>query len=474
MDRLLEANQVASLLRRRETPKPISPERPPADAEPRFADSTQVRISPSTDTVAAPVSRWSPSVKLPKGRGPIHWRPQLPDARPRPYAMLRQLRTRLAPGRGGPSIAPPGGDYLDRARRPKLVSPPAREGMLLRVSTASGFRVPAPRSQTLRAPGQRAAQFPWPNRIHLDDATRYDLPAASRLLTTSLPKQAVMSPARREVVFRWVLKPGEAVQGKRRALAGNGLPPVRAWGAVWPQRDGVPVPVAHYRPPMKAAPGLTLLPARMLSGHDDPRLSLVPLSPQDGRSPYAPVISIAVERPRVTPQETLVESFDGGLANWVGNTEDWTVDPAGVRSGSLALMMSSMDMHDYELEFLARIENRSVTCVFRAAGDDQYYSATIATNPRGGLEFTRRTVMEGASDAPVIMPLTLTLGRTAFNVRLRALGNSFCIWVNGQKIADWTDSRLAAGGVGFLGTPKDRARIYWVKLSPVGDPGKES
>ncbi len=474
MDRLLEANQVASLLRRRETPKPISPERPPAEAEPRLGEE-KIRFSPSPEEMAVPSTRWAPSVTLPQAQGPIGWRPKLPASQPKPFEMLRQTATRVVPGRGRPSIPPAGSDYLNRAKRPKMISHGAREGALLRVSMASGFRLPQLRSQSLHAPDPSPAAFLWPSRMLPQSGRSFGLSSDAKALTTPFPKHTMELPTHKQVVLRWALKPVGAIRGKNRALGGNGLPAIRVWGPVWPQKDGVPVPTPHYGKPQKATPGLTVLPPRVIGGYDDPRLALVPLTPQDGRSPYAPVITIAVEKsPRVVPQEVIVESFDAGLSNWVGGTEDWTVDAAGVRTGSLALLMSSLDMHDYDVEFLTRIENRSVTCVFRAAGDDQYYAATIAANPRGGLEFTRRTVMAEVSDAPVIMPLNISLAKTAFNVRLRALGNSFCIWVNGQKIADWTDSRLGAGGVGFLGTPKDRARIYWVKLSPVGEPGKES
>ena len=45
--------------------------------------------------------------------------------------------------------------------------------------------------------------------------------------------------------------------------------------------------------------------------------------------------------------------------------------------------------------------------------------------------------------------------------------------LDGQPIDSWTDSRLPVGGIGFIGATDDRARIYWVRLSPLGGPGKE-
>jgi len=63
-------------------------------------------------------------------------------------------------------------------------------------------------------------------------------------------------------------------------------------------------------------------------------------------------------------------------------------------------------------------------------------------------------------------------GRT-ITVRLRAAASRFTFWVDDQQVDTWQDSRLLTGGFGFVGTPQDRARIYWVKLSSTGEPAKE-
>ena len=136
---------------------------------------------------------------------------------------------------------------------------------------------------------------------------------------------------------------------------------------------------------------------------------------------------------------------------------------------SLVPVQSLLDM-----EFLARIDHRSVTWVFRAANLNEYHLATIASTAAGGYEFGRGTVIGGVSDLAATTPIPVVLNRkTAVTIRLRAVGNEFSVWLEGQLIDTWSDGRLQAGGIGFMGAPDDRARIYWVRLSPPGSAGKE-
>jgi hypothetical protein len=78
-----------------------------------------------------------------------------------------------------------------------------------------------------------------------------------------------------------------------------------------------------------------------------------------------------------TLADVVEEHFDAGWDNWVGGVSDWKVDVAGVRAGSLALYSPTLDLSDYELEFLARIDTRTVNWVVRAAGLDQYVRCTL-------------------------------------------------------------------------------------------------
>jgi hypothetical protein len=172
----------------------------------------------------------------------------------------------------------------------------------------------------------------------------------------------------------------------------------------------------------------------------------------------------------------LEEHFDAGLTNWVGGTDNWKVDVAGVRPGSLALYSPSADLLNYQLEFLTRVDLRGISWVFRANLND-YYKATVAAAPGGGYQLRRCAVMGGLEEGATVRlmpPATpAPTGKTAVTVRTRVSGNEFSVSIDGQVIDTWTDARLTAGGIGFVGAPEDRARLYWVKVTPIGQFSKE-
>jgi hypothetical protein len=167
------------------------------------------------------------------------------------------------------------------------------------------------------------------------------------------------------------------------------------------------------------------------------------------------------------------ENFDAGWDNWSGGTADWKVDIAGVRTGSLALFTPSMDMIDYELEFLTRIDHHSVTWAVRAANANEYCRCTLTSLPGGELELSHGVLIDGAAEAPVTAGRMAAKPKSALTVRTQVQGQTFTVTVNGTALETWTDSRLPIGGVGFMGTPEDRARLYWIRLSSTGSPGKE-
>jgi hypothetical protein len=177
------------------------------------------------------------------------------------------------------------------------------------------------------------------------------------------------------------------------------------------------------------------------------------------------------------PLPTLEEHFDAGLGNWTGATDDWKVDVAGVRPGSLALYSPSLELSNYQLEFLTRTDARGITWVFRAGNQHDYYKATLAAVKGGGFEFRRCVVIndlaEGATVRQVPPAASGSSGKTAVTVRMRVNGNEFTVSIDGQVVETWTDARLTTGGIGFVGAPDERARLYWVKVTPMGHTSKE-
>jgi hypothetical protein len=163
---------------------------------------------------------------------------------------------------------------------------------------------------------------------------------------------------------------------------------------------------------------------------------------------------------------TIEEHFGEGWDDWIGGTAEWKVDVAGVRTGPLALYKPSLELIDYEMEFLARIDARSLTWVVRAAGLDEYVRCTLTAVGGGELELSRCTVV-GNVPGQEIRSSKRVPGkpRTTMTVGTRVTGDTFAVSVDGTDIDFWNDDRFPMGGVGFMGAPDDRARLYWVRLS---------
>ena len=109
-----------------------------------------------------------------------------------------------------------------------------------------------------------------------------------------------------------------------------------------------------------------------------------------------------------------------------------------------------------------------------AVGPDDYVRCTLTAQPGGELEFTRCVVTGGAAQSGVrAAQRHAARPRAAMTVRTEVSGNTFAVSIGGKTIDTWTDDRLPIGGIGFIGAPDDRARLYWVRLSSTGSLGKE-
>src|ERR1700677_1093043 len=72
----------------------------------------------------------------------------------------------------------------------------------------------------------------------------------------------------------------------------------------------------------------------------------------------------------------LDEDFHSGLDDWASRgdaTADWSFDAAGfVRPGPLALYRPTMNLADYQVQFLGLIDKKALSWVVRAADFDNY------------------------------------------------------------------------------------------------------
>jgi hypothetical protein len=374
---------------------------------------------------------------------------------------------------------------------PRQLANSAERGRELRVSGGVGFRLSQARLRAFTFAGPGTTSLAHSTRPRAMSAAVGPPVAGVRLAAMELPVRGLFGPkppaGNNVVVFRW---PGAIVpDGRipRRAAEVTRNCDVR-WIAGAPRAPRLRMTngAARLRPSAAPTPfSWTPEPCGIPSAQ---RLTLVAFQPQDTPFECSPTAlhgtlvsgmqfgAPAARKPDSAPAP-LEEHFNAGLHNWLGGTDDWKLDAAGVRTGSLALFSPSLEMANYQLEFLARIENRSVTWLFRMANLDDYFQATLAVAPKGGYEFRRGAVLGGIAEPATVRPVTVVpsapAARTAFTVRTRAAGSEFSVSLDGQVIDTWTDSRLATGGIGFMGAPDDRARLYWVKVSPAGQLNKE-
>ncbi len=168
----------------------------------------------------------------------------------------------------------------------------------------------------------------------------------------------------------------------------------------------------------------------------------------------------------------LHEDFNSGFANWEGLKQgagDWSLTGGEVRPTSLRVWKQSTSLSNYEMEFMGRIERKSIDWAFRAPDLRNYYATKLIITKPGPLPnagLVRFVVLDGRERERVELPLPLTLERGIdYRVRLSVRGDRFLTSVNGQMVSSWTDTRLSRGGVGFFSEDGESAVVKWVSLS---------
>jgi hypothetical protein len=180
---------------------------------------------------------------------------------------------------------------------------------------------------------------------------------------------------------------------------------------------------------------------------------------------------------------TLHHDFHSGLADWttlalrgtttVDDPRNWFTSSAAapeiVRPGSLRLWKRSTTLQNYQWEFMAQVEQRSLSWAFRATDQNNYYATKLSIikpgpNPNAGL--VHYVVLNGKEWDRVQLPVPVTLERGVnYRVRVSVQEDRFITYFNGQVISSWSDKRLPRGGVGFFADQGDAQKVAWVSLS---------
>jgi hypothetical protein len=169
---------------------------------------------------------------------------------------------------------------------------------------------------------------------------------------------------------------------------------------------------------------------------------------------------------------TLREDFRSGLVDWEGVKEtgtDWSAVGGEIRPAALRVWKPSTSLSNYEMEFMGRIDRKSMDWAFRAPDVHNYYATKLVITKPGPLPnagLIRFIVLDGRERERVELPLPLTLERGVdYRVRVSVRGDHFLTSVNGQLVSSWTDNRLSRGGIGFFSEDGESDVLKWVSLS---------
>jgi hypothetical protein len=170
----------------------------------------------------------------------------------------------------------------------------------------------------------------------------------------------------------------------------------------------------------------------------------------------------------------LSESFHEGMAAWSdGHTAPagWTRSADGyVRPAAFALFRPSLDFHDYRMEFLGQIEQKSMSWAVRAHDSKNYFAMKVhVVEPglRPMVAIEHYPVVGGRKGRRTETPLPNVMfhNNTPYHVEVAIRGNRVITSIEGQEVDSWTDDMPSKGGVGFFADAGERARIYWMKVS---------
>jgi hypothetical protein len=168
----------------------------------------------------------------------------------------------------------------------------------------------------------------------------------------------------------------------------------------------------------------------------------------------------------------LDEDFRAGLDDWTsrGGTTEWTFDATGfVRPGPLALYRPSVDLTDYQMQFLGMIDKKALSWVVRAADFDDYYVVKLVVlkpGPVPTIGVTRYAVIHGVAQNRVDTPAFINAREDMlYRVRMDIHADTFALTVQGQLIDSWAEPRLPKGGVGFFTSRGEASRLRWVQVT---------
>jgi hypothetical protein len=133
-----------------------------------------------------------------------------------------------------------------------------------------------------------------------------------------------------------------------------------------------------------------------------------------------------------------------GPARWV---------PLTAWPRQVSLVRGSDKLSDFRMDLQGQIRPQPLGWIFRATDSKNFYAMkleVVKPGPGASLVLKRFAVIAGQDQPVMQIPLALPVRPGAiYKIRTEGVGDRFTTWVMDQKIDQWSDTRLAAGGVGL-------------------------
>jgi hypothetical protein len=185
------------------------------------------------------------------------------------------------------------------------------------------------------------------------------------------------------------------------------------------------------------------------------------------------VLEVLRQRVSKRAQVDLFDDFSQGLDAWQSGEKlatTWSYDKNGfVNPGALSFYEPSLHLTNYDLDALVQIEAKGLGVVFRAASPGTYQVVRLVvegSGPMPSLAVDRYAVISGYATPAVHTRYPERFqSDTLYRVHLEVRGDAFALYVQGNLMAYWSDTRLKAGGVGLFCSHGEHARVAWIRVS---------